>query len=355
MDDDSNDVGAVQEEDAPEIIINDEESLWRAVEIYASGGYRKNQTLIIQSWAIGELYLKGEEYNGKISYSAMRHLCDLQTKIYQSFALAKYGTKNANRLKQNERDALEIFANVDEGSSDINGYSEEIILNFAKILTEKMTPEQIFLALIFFIALFFGERAFRAWVNKSIEERKIELEEKRNDKDAIERKQMLDMLNYRDDLDLKRYEMLSQIASNNLIPAQIMNEAEEHYTERLKLASRVSSLSIGDVTVSAPLASELLRKKRQEKLPIQLNDEYSISKTNHTQPDGHILNLTSIKTGQSFNAFLPNLFAQGENQEYLNKAYLKQPIGINVIGYIKNGEIIDAQITGFYEVNNDDT
>lgn len=354
MNDDSNITSAAQEEGAP-IVINDEESLWRAVEIYASGKYRKNQTLIIQNWAKGDLYLKGEQYNGKISYSAMRHLCDLQTRIYQSFALAKYGTKNANRLKQNEKDALEIFANVDEGSSDINGYSEEIILNFAKILTDKMTPEQIFLALIFFIVLFFGERAYRAWVNKSIEERRIELEEKSDERDAAERKQMLDMLNYRDDLDLQRYEMLSQIASRNVIPAQIMSEAEKHFTERLKLASRVSSLSIGDVTVSASLASELLKKKRQEKLPIQLNDEYSISKTNHTQPDGHILNLTSIKTKQSFNAFLPNLFAQGENQEYLNRAYLKQPIGINVIGYIKNGEIIDAQITGFYEINNDES
>lgn len=333
---------------APVYIIRDEDSVWAAIAELAARPDITDCSVVFEKWQPSELYLRGTRYNATISFSAMAYLCDLQKKIYSTYASAKYGTYNSKLLSDEEKIALEIYISLAEGSSWVEKL-EEVVERFFKELLNKMTGRQIVLIGLCFAVSYFGASTYKAYNESKLEERKAELEAKRQDDETKFKLALLQEQHYAEEQDIKRFEMMTQLATSNVALARIVQDSQDHYKQRLKLASKAEVMSANKVVVSGPVASELLKVHRPSPIALQLNGIYTVAKTNHKPQDGHMLTLTSKEDGRTFNAFLPNLFAGGENAALIANAYKKRPVGIKVNARMQDGEIVNAEIVGFYD------
>ena len=72
--------------------------------------------------------ITGEYFHSSLDYNTMQAFCILQDEIYRRFAEYKYGKADKRRLTTAEKEALEIFIEVSEGSTLI------------KLLLPKLVP-----------------------------------------------------------------------------------------------------------------------------------------------------------------------------------------------------------------------
>lgn len=329
--------------------IRNEETLWAALEaIAADGGDRTQHTIIFEGWEPTSLYVKGEKYKGTISFTVMEYLCEMQKRIYQAYAVANYGTHDTRKLNAEERRALEIFVSVKDGSSLVDAL-EKSLTAFLLKLADKLTAKHIIVIALGSVAIIYGTSVWKASLDKQLEIKRMELQDQKDQKEAQIKLEMLAQLKYASDADKRRDELLLRLAETNADFARILQDGQELYRHRLRVASKTELLSTDSVAISGNVAAELLKTHREAPIPVQLNGIYMVAKTNHQVMHGHMMTLTPVDGGLSFNAFLPELFAGGEHAEIIANAYRKRPIGVKVNARMSEGEIISAEISGFYE------
>lgn len=102
-----------------------------------------------------EIYLKGDKFDNSITTSVMHGLIKLQDAVYRSYALLKYGHTNLTRLKDYEKQALELKVVVKSGSSELEVDTQNLAEKFIELMG-KMESKHILIAVCVTIVALFG-------------------------------------------------------------------------------------------------------------------------------------------------------------------------------------------------------
>lgn len=87
-----------------------------------------------------QLHITGNQFHSSMSTTVMRSILKLQDAIYHQYSLLMYG--EIRRLSQEEKDMLEIYAKVENGSSIFEIIPKEIIKSISKRV-ENMSSKEI--------------------------------------------------------------------------------------------------------------------------------------------------------------------------------------------------------------------
>lgn len=79
------------------------------------------------------------KFNGSLTSGMCKGLYDLQMEFYKIFTLVKYQTDNLQRLKNSERDQLELVFTVDEGCTEIVGELKDFIKTIGEAFSSMTT------------------------------------------------------------------------------------------------------------------------------------------------------------------------------------------------------------------------
>lgn len=127
-------------------------------------------------WLNLRIRLKGEDFHSNLTPTIMRGILELQTGVYRSYAVLKFGDDSTRHLTDQERHDLEFAVKVSEGSSLFDIDFQALIETLLKESVGKMSPDQVFVLVIITIFGLVGYKGWNHFVSKKSEERLAEIE-----------------------------------------------------------------------------------------------------------------------------------------------------------------------------------
>lgn len=100
------------------------------------------------------IHIEGDRYKATIPGSLLKSLNAYQDAIYRIYAMAQYGSENIKNLTNAEKEALNVWFSVSQGSSEIEGVVAKFIAFILEALRDMEPKERI--ACIILLALIFG-------------------------------------------------------------------------------------------------------------------------------------------------------------------------------------------------------
>lgn len=314
------------------LAITDEGQALDAIKRFLEGE-KLNGELKLDGWPKLHVRLVGEKFDGTITPTVMKSFLELQNLVYRSYAIAQYGTDDTRKLSKEERDELEIEVKVEEGSSIFEVDFQDVLVKFATKAAEQMTPEMIAVTVLGLGVLWAGKTTYAAYLNNRREIRQAEskTEEQRDMLQSIERlsKQETERLKIIDNM------MLRQPAL-----AQVGSQAYDTQTEMLRGFASAEQATVGEVTVTADIAGELITNARRKTVEQRLDDYYRILRVDSSNPDEFRVKVRKNKGTLEFEAVVEDSFLNAEMKEVLQYAEWERTVVLLRI----NAKVLDTNI-----------
>lgn len=112
---------------------------------------------VFNAWPSLTIHADGEQYHQSISSRNMSGLLEFQSSILRIYAELKSGKPYISNLTNEEKNALEIVYNIEQGSSNYIGDITEIV----RQLSTKMTSTELTITVITALVLWFGSSAYQ--------------------------------------------------------------------------------------------------------------------------------------------------------------------------------------------------
>lgn len=135
------------------IEINNEKDAVSCLEKLLTG---ENLKPIFKDWPTLAIHAKGQQYHQSITSRNMTGLLEFQNSIYRIYAELKSGKPYISNLTNEEKNALEIVYNIENGSSNYIGEINEIV----RLLASKMTSTELTITIMTALLLWFGTTAY---------------------------------------------------------------------------------------------------------------------------------------------------------------------------------------------------
>lgn len=325
--------------------VETEAEAWKIIEALFDGkAIAIKPRVAVAKWARFHAKFWLGDANGLITPSVMKGLIDVQDAIFRARGVLIEENDDLRTLSAEDRRAYEIKVKVKKGSTDVSFDINEIASQLGHDLIGKMTPEQVFIAVMTLILIYGGVSFWRGWIEKRREEIREQAESERLQK-------ILDTQKYATDVDLKRFEMLAKLQDKLIEGVSIIDATESGRIGLLKSASVADKSNIGGVQLSPEEAKYLAKGAGHTEEKSVLKGEFRILRVDSSTADGFKVLLHHVKTEQEFWARLRDaLLSEQDLKVVQDGEWKKKPIKAVVSITTKNHQITAAVIEEATEV-----
>jgi len=312
-----------QEPNLPDIVITSEEEAYQVLRAAKDGKLEPFANLVFKGWPTLNLYLQGDKFHQSITPTVMRGLLEFQKGIYQSYAAAKYDHPT-KRLSQEERDALEIRVDVNDGSSDFEINFQQIAIKLIEQLGGKLDPVHVLITVVSIAVLYFGTSSYKSYLEnrKDIRAREIT--------DDTQRK-TLEAMKFASTQETERLKIMSDLAQNDHRIENITRIAYEAQTEVVKSMAAGNKAAIEGIALPPGMAESLTRNARRKSTEVRLDGVYRLVKLDWTDPLKFKVRVYSTTTGTEFDADVQDDSLTGRYKEYLREAeWSRSPVSLKI-------------------------
>jgi hypothetical protein len=312
-----------QEPKLPDIVITSEEEAYQVLLAAKEGRIEPFGSLVFKGWPTLNLYLQGDKFHQSITPTVMRGLLEFQKGIYQSYAAAKYDHPT-KRLSEEERDALEIRVDVNEGSSDFAINFQEIAIKLIQQLGGKMDPVHVLITVVSIAVLYFGTSSYKSYLENRKDIRTKEIS------DDTQRK-TLEAMQFASTQETERLKIMSDLAQNDHRIENITRIAYEAQTEVVKSMAAGNKAAIEGIPLPPGMAESLTRNARRKSTEVRLDGIYRLVKLDWTDPLKFRVRVYSTTTGTEFDADVQDDSLTGKYKEYLREAeWSRSPVSLKI-------------------------
>jgi len=160
-------VKMTEEQDAfREIVtIRSSDDAWALLRHALEGGELPERLeLVFDGWPQFDLKVKGKDWYGTVPTRVMAPLLDVQRDLHRVYANICYGSPNLRKLRDEDRDLLELVVKVDEGSSEYKAPLWQQLNELAKKAIEKMDSRDVAITVLGIAVVVGGVEINKAWV-----------------------------------------------------------------------------------------------------------------------------------------------------------------------------------------------
>jgi hypothetical protein len=131
------------------VVISSEEEAWAAFERATSGdGFPEGVELVFQNWPMFQMDIKGRDWHSTVPTRVMSPLLEVQKDINRAYTSIKYSDFNLRKLKDEDRDELEVVVKVEKGSSIFNAELWKQFSHMAEAAIGRMNGDQIVITVL---------------------------------------------------------------------------------------------------------------------------------------------------------------------------------------------------------------
>jgi hypothetical protein len=329
------------------ILIQNEDDAINVLKRYYTGEVPDDKIIDFEfdGWPSLDIRLVGDKYNGTITPTVMAGFIELQKEVYRTFAYAKYGSFNTNKLTQKERNELELRVSVKEGSSKFNIDFQALLVSFMENSMSKLTGKQIIYTILPIALMFAGNTAYKSFLDDRKNLRSHELELRKEDNNAKEKKALVDAMTFMSEQEIKRLEIMNEIIDSNSYSANVKAHAQNAHIELVKSFKKADTIEIADVVLDTDEMKELIKNAKKEFNQVRLDGTYRILTVDSSVSDIFKVKIINTINDRQFTALVRDETLQSEYKTIIKNAeWSKKRVDLSITAKEYNDEIKDALI-----------
>lgn len=269
------------------------------------------------------IHLTGPRFKGSVNPRVMRSLLAVQQGIYRSYASAKYGNAR-KRLSEEEKTALEINVKVRSGTTGLEVPSEDIAKHLISELATKMTPEQLFICVLTIIVLYFGQSAFRSYLEHRRETRQKEVSDETQ-------RETLGAMKFISEQETKRMEILSQAIKRVPAMRYVPEQAAEAHEEVLRGIASAQKVDVAGIEMPQDATLTLVQNARRSADEVRLDGLYRLEKLDWSEPSRFKVRVRDVKSGLILDAEVQDDTFTGRYKDLLKEAeWSRVPVKLSI-------------------------
>lgn len=321
----------------PDIVITSEEDAYRVLQMARDGQIQPYGNIVFQGWPTLNLYLQGEKFHQSITPTVMRGLLEFQKGLYQSYAAAKYNHPT-KRLSEDEKKALEIRVDVKDGSSDLDINYQELAVELMKQLVGKMEPIHIVVTVVSIAVLYFGNSAYRSYLEHRREIRSKEVSDETQ-------RQELEATKFAGVQETERMKIMASLVSSDHRLGNISRLAHEAHTEVVKSMAAGDSSKIDGIPLTPDMAESLTRNAKRKSSEVRLDGIYRLIKLDWTDPLKFKVRVFNVESGLQLDAEVQDDSLTGKYKEALREAeWSRAPVSLKINAKLLGDQYRDATV-----------
>ena len=122
------------------IVVSSADDAWALLRAALDGKALPDRvSLVFDGWPRFQMKVSGRDWHGTVPTRIMAPLLDVQRDLYRAYANVCYGDSNLRRLRDEDRELLELVLKVDEGSSEYEAPLYEQLTELARKAIDKWT------------------------------------------------------------------------------------------------------------------------------------------------------------------------------------------------------------------------
>ncbi|MDC7825294.1 hypothetical protein PQS90_09040 [Pseudomonas sp. BLCC-B13] len=324
---------------AGKLAIRDEDTALEAIKRFLEGE-KLTADLELEGWPKLRVRLVGDKFDSTITPTVMKSFIELQNLVYQSYALAQYGTDDTRKLSKAEREELEIEVKVEEGSSIFEVDFQEVLMKFAEKAAEQMTPEMIAVTVLGLGVLWAGKTSYAAYLDHRKEVRLAEV-------NTEAQRAVLDGIEKLSKQETERMRVINQMVIKNPTLEAVSRQAYDTRTEMLRGFASADTAEVGGREIPADVASELITNARRKAVENRLDGYYRILRVDSSNPDEFKVKVRKNRATLEFEAVVEDAFLNAEMKEVLQYAeWERTTVYLNINAKLMDEKIKSAVILG---------
>lgn len=147
------------------IVVSSADEAWALLRAVLDGkALPERVSLVFDGWPRFQMKVSGRDWHGTVPTRIMAPLLDVQRDLYRAYANVCYGDSNLRRLRDEDRELLELVLKVDEGSSEYEAPLYEQLTELARKAIDKMDARSLVITILGIAVVVGGVEINKAWV-----------------------------------------------------------------------------------------------------------------------------------------------------------------------------------------------
>lgn len=317
------------------VVVHNEQEAWKLLEQALSNHPSlRDAQITFDNWPKLEILLKGRDLEGTLPARYLPALQEYQEAVYKIYSYVKYKDYSLRRLKDSEKQELELVFKVEKGSSEFVAPFADALQKIGLEAAARMSPTQITVFLCLVALLFGSNAAWARWLKYKEDKDTKDISNKAFDTVA----EILKNNNRRDDLLVEaiRSSRATKVAHDGVDEAQTrlalsMDEEDQLVVDGARLEG-------GDLRRAA-IAPRKASKNYSEEGPAYLTS------VDNSLKQGYVVGVRMSGKGYTFIAKVDNTRLTNDEVVAISHAiFTREPIWIHIEGKTKHDKVIEAMV-----------
>lgn len=270
------------------LTITSAEDAWNLLE-HANGSekFPEHIDIVFDGWPSFEMNIKGKDWVGTVPTRVMGPFLELQKDVHRAYVQVKYGSDNLKRLKEEERDFLELVVKVDEGSSEFFASISDQLTEIAKSAVGKMSSQDVVKTILGIAVVLGGVEVSKSWIASRQAEVSAEQTVKLSEQETA------------------RMKIFADAMKSTPILEEVKIDREETQNRILKSLKPTDSIKIPGMELKGAEAAEITQQERARSTDIEINGVFRILANDVSKASGFRIKLERISDSSVLSADVP--------------------------------------------------
>lgn len=280
-----------------ELVIRSEDDAWEALKrALGNDKFPEDLRVRFDGWPSLVLDVKGRDWHSTVPTRVMPPLIEVQNNINRAYAQVQYNEASTRRLRNEERDELELVVKVDKGSSLLTSELWTQLTKVAEAAVGRMSGNEIVICVAIVALSTTAAVVLKAWLKQ--------------------RQQALKMQNQLQlsQQETERLRIVAAATQPRPQLAAIRDDAQAASNQLLKATRSGDVMEIHGVSLPAEEAHALVQPERERAKETELNGRFAILGNRTDKGAGFRITVKRVTDGLTFAAdVLPELPADQQD------------------------------------------
>lgn len=314
------------------LIISNEEEAWDALERAAQGsGFSDKIELEFKDWPTIKMDFAGHDWDSTVPSRVMMPLLEVQRDINRAYASIKYNEFNLRKLKDEERDDLEVVVKVGKGSSIYETELWKQLSHMAEAAIGRMNGDQIVITVLGIALAITAPVMYKAWLASRQKEKEIESQVEFSKQET------------------ERLKVFAEAVKASPVLQTVREDSQAAHNRLLKAVKPGDSVEMKGVKLRSDEVEALVQPERERAQNVFIDGIFAVIGNRTDKSDGFRITVKRLSDQLTLNADVP-LELPFEQQQLIQKAeWSKGVIRLSIAASMLRDSISQAVVVSAEE------
>lgn len=289
---------------------------------------------IFNDWPV--LNLKTKKGKSEIDAFIMRGLVDYQKAFWRSYLTLSSGTRNLQRIEENDKNELLLPIRIGDGSSKMDVDLTKVLEKVGKKLAKKLSARDIKIIVLIIALTFAGQSVWKKHISENA---KVRLEKIKQE----DTKALLEAFAKDDAQETERMKILER--AFNSVPESRVAEAEAGPArqELLRSMPPEHDVSIESIELPSTVLKEIIKPERRATEDVTVTRAYFIDRA-QSSSSGFQVRLRDVETDEAISAHFGEALSSIKERQLVEKAFFEKRSIVLTLEARQRGDLIVSAI-----------